>query len=196
MSAPFGDGASRIALPAGADPRAVWAALRSLPGAVDVVVAETHACVTFDPGAPVEDLAAVVAAALRAAPGPEPEPVRVRVRYDGPDLQRVASWAGLGEEEVVRLHLAPIYTVRVLGFLPGFAYLGKVDLRIAAPRLPSPRSRVPAGAVGVAGARTGIYPFASPGGWNLIGSVVDFTPFDPDRGAALALGDRVRFERA
>jgi 5-oxoprolinase (ATP-hydrolysing) subunit A len=98
-------------------------------------------------------------------------------------------------EEVVVLHASREYTVRTVGFLPGFAYLGEVDARIAVPRLSTPRTRVPALAVGLAGRRTGIYPFASPGGWNLLGTAVDFTPFRPDSGAQLRLGDRVRFER-
>ena len=114
------------------------------------------------------------------------------MRYDGPDLARVAAWSGVPEAEVVRRH-ARTYVVRFLGFLPGFAYLGEVDPCIAAPRLPSPRPRVPPGSVAIAGGRTGIYPSASPGGWNLVGRVEDFVPFDLN-GARLAPGDFVTFE--
>jgi UPF0271 protein len=81
-----------------------------------------------------------------------------------------------------------------VGFLPGFAYLRAPDPPFQLARRGSPRARVPAGSVGVAGPYTGIYPFASPGGWNLLGTAVDFVPFTVERGAALALGDVVRFE--
>lgn len=191
--AALGDGAVRVELPAGVEPAAALDALRSLPGVRDAVVTEKHACLILDDGAPGPDLEG----ALAAARGRELAPAEhvIRVRYDGPDLDAIAARAGLSAEEVVALHVAPLYTVRVVGFLPGFAYLGDVDPRIAAPRLPSPRVRVPAGAVGIAGARTAVYPFASPGGWNLVGTAVGFTAFDPGRGSALRLGDRVRFVR-
>ena len=117
---------------------------------------------------------------------------RARLTLTDPALD----WPKLDPEEVVRRHLARTYEVQVVGFQPGFAYLGPLDPQIAKPRLASPRIRVPACSVGIAGGRTGIYPFASPGGWNLIGTAVGFTPFDPERGALLQLGDRVRFERA
>jgi UPF0271 protein len=193
---PFGDGALRLALPPGVAPRGAFDALRALAGVTDVVVTERHACVYFDPATPPADLAVVVARlreapASSAAQGPL---VTVRARYDGPDLARVAAHAGLTPDAVVAIHTAREYTVRVVGFLPGFAYLGELDPRIAVARLASPRARVPAGAIGIAGARTGVYPSASPGGWNLVGTAVDFVAFRPDVGATLALGDRVRFE--
>ena len=115
--------------------------------------------------------------------------------FRSPDLAAVAERVGLAVDDVALLHASREYTVCAVGFLPGFAYLGEVDARIAVPRLATPRPRVPALAVGLAGGRTGIYPFASPGGWNLIATAVDFTPFHPDTGARLALGDRVLFER-
>ncbi|WP_373047780.1 5-oxoprolinase subunit B family protein [Vulgatibacter sp.] len=195
---PFGDGAVRVELPPSlrGQRRLVLDRLRALPGVRDVVVAEQHAAVVFEAEGPIPDVAAALVAVEHgggvAAAG---ELVVVHVRYDGPDLPAVAAWAGRGTEEVIALHLAPTYVVETIGFQPGFAYLGSVDPRIARPRLPSPRQRVPAGSVGIAGARTGVYPFASPGGWNLIGTVVGFAPFDTERGAALQLGDRVRFER-
>jgi UPF0271 protein len=193
---PFGEGAVRIALPAQVPRRRLLAVLRALPGVTDVVIAEAHACVAFDPVRPVPD----VAAAMRAlGTGPVDASAGllhvVSVRYDGPDLDSLAQWAGLDREAVIARHLARTYDVRVVGFQPGFAYLGEVDPSIARPRLESPRVRVPKGSVGIAGGRTGIYPFASPGGWNLIGTAVDFSLFDPERGAVLQLGDRVRFER-
>lgn len=186
---PLGEGALRFDLPADVDRRATLARLRALPGVHDAVLAEAHGAVYFA-GPPPAGLDAAVVTGGAAA---EARPVEIRVVYDGPDLARVAAWAGMTEEDVARLHAAPVYEARYLGFLPGFAYLAEVPAAIAAPRLPAPRARVPAGSVGIAGARTGVYPFASPGGWNLVGRVVDFVAFDPARGAALAPGDRVRF---
>ncbi|HSP77828.1 MAG TPA: carboxyltransferase domain-containing protein, partial [Myxococcaceae bacterium] len=193
---PLGDGALRLVLPEHLERRAVLEALEATPGVVDVVVGEEHACVYFNPAAPPEDPRQVLGRRV-VSPGPRGERplVTVRVRYDGVDLEAVAGHAGLPMEEVVRLHAGREYTVRSVGFLPGFAYLGEVDGRIAVPRLATPRTRVQAGAVGLAGKRTGIYPFGSPGGWNLLGTAVDFTAFRPGSGGALQLGDRVRFER-
>ncbi|HZZ85145.1 MAG TPA: 5-oxoprolinase subunit PxpB [Anaeromyxobacteraceae bacterium] len=123
--------------------------------------------------------------------------VRVPVAYGGelgPDLAFVARHAGISEEEVIALHAGALYRVFMLGFTPGFPYLGGMSERIAAPRLDSPRARIPAGSVGIAGAQTGIYSVESPGGWRLIGR----TPlrlFDPAAPSPflLAAGDRVRF---
>ena len=112
----------------------------------------------------------------------------------GPDLEFVARHAGLEPREVVELHSAATYQVFMLGFTPGFPYLGGMPPRIAAPRLETPRQRVDAGSVGIGGAQTGIYPVASPGGWRVIAR----TPlrlFDPgaERPFLLAPGDRLRF---
>ena len=121
----------------------------------------------------------------------------VPTRYDGPDLGDVARLSGLGARELVAAHTGREHLAFFLGFMPGFAYLGKTDERIVAPRLPSPRARVPAGAVAVADGQTAVYPIASPGGWRLIGST-DVRVFDPDRDppALFRAGDRVRFVEA
>jgi UPF0271 protein len=115
------------------------------------------------------------------------------VRYDGPDLDGVARAAGMTRADVVRAHASRLYDVALMGFLPGFAYLRGLDPRLSMPRRGTPRARVAALSVGIAGPYTGIYPFASPGGWNLLGTVVGFEPFDAATGARLQLGDRVRF---
>ena len=200
---PLGDGAARFLLPHGADPRATLEALRACAGIVDAVVCETHACVYFDdandpPPSFATDLAEIVARLARRshAPASPPRVHVVRVRYDGPDLETLAASAAIAPRDVARLHAARAYDVRMIGFLPGFAYLREVDPKIAAPRRASPRARVDACAVGIAGGYTGIYPFACPGGWNVVGTALDVTPFDPTRGALFALGDRVRFEIA
>jgi len=102
----------------------------------------------------------------------EPRSFTIPVTYGGelgPDLPSVASWAGLREEEVIELHTSRKYTCYTLGFTPGFLYLGEVDPRIAAPRLETPRVKIPAGSVGIAGKMTGVYGLESPGGWRLIG---------------------------
>jgi len=186
----LGEGALRVALPPDVDRAATLARLAALPGVRDVVLAEAHGAVYFDGPPPADPAAAVV----RGSAGPSGRRVTIRARYDGPDLARVAAWAGIPVDEVIRVHAGRAYEVQYLGFLPGFAYLAEVSPTIAAPRLPSPRPRVPAGAIGIAATRTGVYPFASPGGWNLVATALDFEAFDAERGAALRPGDLVRFE--
>ncbi len=124
--------------------------------------------------------------------------VRIPVCYGGeygPDLPFVAQHAGLSEEEIVRRHSEREYLVYMLGFLPGFAYLGGMDGRIACPRLTAPRTHIPAGSVGIAGQQTGIYPIASPGGWQLIGRTPEplFSLKEKDASFLLSAGDTVCF---
>ena len=113
-----------------------------------------------------------------------------------PDIGRVADHCGLSRDEVLDAFLAQPYRVYMLGFLPGFAYMGNVDERIAAPRLDSPRIKVLSGSIGIAGRQTGIYPLESPGGWNIIGRTT-LQIFDPtsDQPCLLRPGDQVRFVR-
>ena len=110
----------------------------------------------------------------------------------GEDLPAVARHAGLSEEEIIRLHSGRTYRIYMLGFLPGFPYLGGLDERLFTPRRETPRTRIPAGSVGIGGQQTGIYPMESPGGWQLIGR----TPlclFAPGRTLPYAAGDSIRF---
>lgn len=123
--------------------------------------------------------------------------VEIPTRYggeDGPDIAFVAEHNQLAVEEVIRIHSSRDYPVYMMGFTPGFPYLGGMDERIAAPRLQSPRTHVPAGSVGIAGKQTGVYPIDSPGGWQIIGRTA-LTLFDPGRDDpfTLAPGDLVRF---
>ncbi len=113
----------------------------------------------------------------------------------GEDLETLAQRAGLDIEEVIALHSGAEYRVYAIGFAPGFAYLGEVDERIAAPRLATPRQKVPRGAVAIADRQTAVYPAPSPGGWNLIGRC-PVRMFDPDAQPTMpvSVGDRVRFE--
>ncbi|MFD2522539.1 5-oxoprolinase subunit PxpB [Emticicia soli] len=131
---------------------------------------------------------------LESAEVKEPNLIEIPVIYDGEDLAFVASHNNLSTAEVIQIHTQATYRVYMMGFLPGFAYLGGMDERIATPRKVSPRAKVPAGSVGIAGKQTGIYPLESPGGWQLIGHTD--TPFftlgssDP---TLLKAGDLVRF---
>lgn len=112
----------------------------------------------------------------------------------GPDLSFVASHNHLSEDEVISIHSGTDYLVYMLGFIPGFTYLGGMDLRIATPRLSSPRTLIPAGSVGIAGEQTGTYPSDSPGGWQIIGRT-PVTMFDMSKAQAALLkaGDYVRY---
>lgn len=123
--------------------------------------------------------------------------VDIPVRYggeEGPDLQEVAEACGLSQEEVIQIHTSVLYPVHMIGFMPGFPYLGGMSPLIATPRRSEPRLRVPAGSVGIGGDQTGIYPLDSPGGWNLIGRT-SIRLFDPQQESPVLLkpGDRVRF---
>jgi len=113
----------------------------------------------------------------------------------GPDLESLAARGGLGVDEVIEIHQQFEYRVYAIGFAPGFAYLGEVDERIAAPRLATPRQKVPRGAVAIADRQTAVYPAVSPGGWNLIG-LCPTRMFDPGKTPSMPVrvGDRVRFE--
>jgi len=188
---PLGDTAWRIELPEGANRPAIQAFLRAQRGVVDVVVTDRHALVVFDPAEPPDDPRRAIESMTGATIGDVTEHV-VRVRYDGDDLPDVARAIGRSIDDVIVLH-AGTYTVELIGFLPGFAYLGELPSALHLPRRSTPRPRVPALAVGIAMQRTAVYPFASPGGWHLIGHALDFRPFDAIHGARLRLGDRVRF---
>ncbi|WP_325176749.1 5-oxoprolinase subunit PxpB [Paenibacillus alkalitolerans] len=113
----------------------------------------------------------------------------------GPDLPFVAEHNKLSPEDVIKIHTSGSYTVYMIGFMPGFPYLGGMAERISAPRLATPRKRVPAGSVGIAGSQTGIYPFASPGGWRLIGRT-SMPLFQPELvpPSLLTAGDAIRFK--
>lgn len=112
----------------------------------------------------------------------------------GPDLGTIASHAGLSEEEVIRIHSSTDYLIYMLGFLPGFCYLGGLDERIHTPRLANPRKNISAGSVGIGGSQTGIYPLDSPGGWQLMG-MTPVKTYDPEREVPIlfAAGDYIRF---
>lgn len=172
-------------------------------GVLDFVPAYSALAVHFDPlRIDLDSVAAWVRARLREHDPAQARPpprrlVEIPVCYGGdygPDLAELAAHAGLSESEAMELHTRPEYTVAMLGFLPGFPYLLGMDPKLGMPRLASPRPLVRAGAVGIGGAQTGIYPQESPGGWRLIGRTPE-TLFDARRSppSLLKPGDRVRF---
>lgn len=120
--------------------------------------------------------------------------VEIPTTYDGPDLAETAERSHLSVEELVALHTKRDYTAYFLGFMPGFAYCGRLDPKIVSSRLERPRERVPAGSVAIADGQTGVYPFASPGGWRLLGRT-ELAMFDPSAAepVLISAGDRVRF---
>lgn len=178
----------------------IWqlaAALGDVDGVQELIPGMNNLTLVFDPLR--TEPAALEAAARqlweqpprRRAPGRR---VEIPVSYDGPDLGEVAAHCGLSPAEVVQRHTQAEYIVYFLGFQPGFAYLGGLDEALHMPRRREPRVSVPAGSVGIGGAQTGIYPLATPGGWQLIGrtSVALFDP-QAEPPTVLAPGDRVRF---
>jgi len=128
---------------------------------------------------------------------PEPRRVEIPVCYGGafgPDLEQVATAHGLKTDRVIELHSSRIYRAYFLGFAPGFAYLGDLPESLATPRLATPRKRVPAGSVGIAGKQTAVYPFATPGGWNLLGRTpLEMFRVEREPMELLDVGDEVRF---
>ena len=208
---PLGEGGWTVALGERVDPAlhervlalAAAVARAELPFVEEIVPAYAALSVFFDPlRADAEQLRERLAV-LAAAPLPTFQPsdlptarlVNIPVRYDGPDLEEVAAETGLTRDEVIRRHTAREYRVYLLGFAPGFGYLGDLDPSLVLPRRREPRTRVAAGSVAIAGAQTAVYPLPTPGGWHLLGSTT-LRMFDPGRDppALLRPGDRVRFE--
>jgi inhibitor of KinA len=208
---PLGDSAVVVALGSGLNEagllrvRALSAALERdrPPGVVEVVPAFSSVTVFYDT-AHIGDYARLCAEietratrAEAAVASERTKRLEIPVCYGGefgPDLSEVAARAGVGMDRVVALHAGANYLVQAIGFAPGFAYLGGLAEKIHTPRRATPRVGVPAGTVGIGGAQTGVYPLATPGGWNLIGR----TPlrfFDVARSepALLRTGDRVTF---
>jgi inhibitor of KinA len=181
-----------------------------LPGFVPPVPAYTTLLISYDPlRLSVDDAAAAVrpwltwaatvpAADLQAALSVTPAALaEVPTRYggpDGPDLDEVAAQHGRTPDEIIALHTGATYRVYMLGFAPGFAYMGPLPPDLVTPRRATPRPRVPAGSVGLAGTQTGIYPLTTPGGWQIVGRT-DLVLWDPfrDPPALLRPGQAVRF---
>ena len=201
---PFGDRAFLIELEQRIDP-AIMDTARAIAdawearGLGEAIPAYTSVVVRFDPARTAWNDADRAARALAADPPPAgPELagrlIEIPTTYDGPDLADTAARSGLAPTELVALHSGREYRAFFLGFMPGLAYCGMLDPRINAPRLETPRPRVPAGTVAVANGQTIVYPVDSPGGWRLIGRT-DLKVFDPAREPATLIraGDRLQF---
>ena len=171
------------------------------PGQLDIVPTYRSLTVYFDPtitdGASVGARLLTMASRSGGAPQRPCKMITVPVLYDAavaPDLDAVAAEARVTAEEVITLHTSVTYRVYMVGFTPGFPYLGLVPRRIARPRLATPRKLVPAGSVGIAGRQTGIYPRASPGGWRIIGRTpIPICDLDGPHPFLFEPGDEVRF---
>jgi len=187
----LGDRAIRFPRPADSSPRALLKALRAWPGVTDIVMTSDDVAVYFNAEPQVDPGALDRLGALRDVTEP-PRTIELPATYDGPDLTEVARAAALSEDQLIDLHSSATYEVESLGFAPGFAYLIGLDPRLHLARRSTPRPRVAAGTIAVAGGYTGVYPFDTPGGWHLIGRVVGVRMFSED-GALLHPGDRVRF---
>ncbi len=192
--------------------QAAWRALTAepMPGVSEAVPAYTTVTLFYDPaqlvraGAPADDLVSWLSERVRErlknppkSAKTKPRTVEVPVVYGGdfgPDLARVAAQAKLSPEDVVKRHAKVEYRVHLIGFAPGFPYLGGLPKELITPRHAKPRMAVPAGSVGIGGEQTGIYPQVTPGGWNLIGCTPLrlFRPED-DPPVLLQAGDIVKF---
>lgn len=173
----------------------------AIPAVTQLIPTYTGVTVHYDPELlnfhELCDMVRGIAAAAGSASSGETKVVEIPVCYQGeyaPDIEAVAQHCGLTVEEVVQVHSAPNYLIYMLGFMPGYPYMGGMDPRLSVPRLITPRAKTPEGAVGIAGAQTGIYSVQSPGGWMIIGR----TPlklFDSGRTPPnlLEAGWRVRF---
>ncbi len=174
-----------------------------IPGVTETVPAYRSLLVHYDPLkiSPTELRGRLETLEQSAADSEFPEPMvtEIPTAYGneyGPDLEFVAKHNGLSPEEVVRIHTGNVYPIYMIGFIPGFAYLGGASSRIATPRLGTPRSRIPGGSVGIAGNQTGIYPAESPGGWQLIGRTpIELFQSHKEPPALLQAGNHVIFVR-
>jgi KipI family sensor histidine kinase inhibitor len=172
-------------------------ALRKRRDVRQAIAGYASVTVHFDPDQTTHDALAAAIKRLASKRPPMAEPGRLHripVVYDGPDLDAVAAILGLSPAQVAEIHARPIYRVFLVGFVPGWAYLGPLPEELELPRRHVPRTQVPAGSVAIAGRQSGIYPLPTPGGWHLIGrtSVKLFLP-DADPPCLFRAGDRVKF---
>lgn len=173
-----------------------------IPGIIEWVPTYTTITIYYDPSTiSYRELSSILYECYKQQQNKIPvlnhRTVIIPVKYGGewgPDLSEIATYNSLNETEVISIHSKPTYLVYMLGFAPGFPYLGGMSSRIATPRLATPRTQIPAGSVGIADQQTGIYPLSTPGGWQIIGR----TPiqlFDPNRNPPILLqmGDYICF---
>ncbi|WP_087972349.1 5-oxoprolinase subunit PxpB [Oceanobacillus rekensis] len=173
----------------------------NIPGVIEWIPTYTTVTIVYDPYYILYDMLKTriesIQHQLSDIELPRAKVVHIPVLYGGekgPDLNHVAYVNGMDESEVIRIHTGIDYLIYMMGFIPGFPYLGGMSDKINAPRLANPRAKIPAGSVGIAGKQTGIYPLNSPGGWQIIGQ----TPiklYDPNREKPILLqaGNYIRF---
>jgi inhibitor of KinA len=191
---------NRIALDVHAQVMSLVHALNTTPAPAQTAVAPgiSSVAIYFDrakiPAETVKDHLAEILSSLQIINLQPGKLVEIPVVYNGPDLESVARYCNMNVNEVIQLHSEKVYQVFMIGFQPGFPYLGIVDEKIRVPRLPQPRTSVPAGSVALAGWQTGIYPSTSPGGWQLIGQTsVSLFNNNQEPVSLLQAGDQVRF---
>src|SRR6202165_1336823 len=176
---------------------ALAAALKKRRDVRHAVAGYASVTVHFDPDQTTYEAltAAIKRLASKRPPMAEPGRLhRIPVAYDGPDIEAVATQLNLTPERVAEIHTRPIYRVFLVGFVPGWAYLGPLPEELELPRRHVPRTQVPAGSVAIAGRQTGIYPLPTPGGWHLIGRTsVKLFLADSDPPSLFRAGDRVKF---
>ncbi|MFV2177486.1 allophanate hydrolase subunit 1 [Actinomadura sp. LOL_016] len=193
---PSGDAALLVELPGLPEMLGLYSALAACPppGVADIVPAARTLTLLLEPAANPAGVAEAVRTARPGAAAGTAGTVEIPVTYDGPDLPEVARLTGLTPAGVVAAHTAASWRVAFTGFVPGFGYLDGGDPRLDVPRRETPRLRVPAGAVGLAGPYSGVYPAESPGGWQIIGSTsTALWDIDRDPPALLRPGLHVRF---
>ena len=174
---------------------------KSMEGVLDLIPGYSSVLINYDPlvigEQELKERVTSIVRKVRAGNLNSKRTIQIPTLYGGeygPDLQEVSRHSGLSEGEIIRLHSGVSYTVYMIGFSPGFPYLGGMPEQIACPRLSTPRIEIPAGSVGIAESQTGVYPMASPGGWQLIGRT-PINMFNPDKTppSVLAAGDLVKF---
>jgi KipI family sensor histidine kinase inhibitor len=176
---------------------ALAAALKKRRDVRQAIAGYASVTVHFDPDHATHESLATAIKRLAAKRPPMAEPGRLHripVTYDGPDMETVAAKLGVSPAKIIEVHTRPIYRVFLVGFVPGWAYLGPLPEELELPRRHVPRTQVPSGSVAIAGRQTGIYPLPTPGGWHLIGrsNVKLFLP-DSDPPCLFRAGDRVKF---
>ena len=176
---------------------ALATALKKRRGVRQAIAGYASVTVHFDPEQATHDSLGAAIKRLAAKRPPMAEPGRLHripVTYDGPDIAEVGERLQLSREKIIEIHSRPIYRVFLVGFVPGWAYLGPLPDELVLPRREVPRTQVPAGSVAIAARQSGIYPLPTPGGWHLIGrtSVKLFLP-DSDPPCLFRAGDRVKF---
>jgi inhibitor of KinA len=176
---------------------ALAAALKKRRDVRQAVAGYASVTIHFDPDQTTHEALAAAINRLASKRPPMAEPGRLHripVVYDGPDLEAVGAALGLSQEKIIALHTRPIYRVFLVGFVPGWGYLGPLPEALELPRREEPRIKVPAGSVAIAGRQTGIYPLSTPGGWHLIGrTAVKLLLPDSDPPSLFRAGDRVKF---